>query len=174
MKDAEKKLKSKPTTRPVVYFKDFEKRFDELLTKNKTPRADTTISEPPTTTRSKGPDPLDCIERATDEKEKKKEKTDTESPKKKKKDAKPDRPPTPVFYENFAPPKKEKKGKLGTKKRTKSTNPEKPVNLLIEILHNHDKPKKKGLKDKKASNAGGKKKNSVSSSKRNISLPINL
>ena len=38
MKDAEKKLNAKPTATPVVYFKDFEKRFDELLVKNKTPR----------------------------------------------------------------------------------------------------------------------------------------
>ena len=38
MKDAEKKENSKPTAKPVMYFKDFEKRFDELLTKNKTPR----------------------------------------------------------------------------------------------------------------------------------------
>ena len=41
MKETEKLQASKPTTRPVVYFKDFEKRFDELLTKNKTPRAST-------------------------------------------------------------------------------------------------------------------------------------
>ena len=44
MKDAEKKLNEKPQATPVVYFKDFEKRFDELLVKNKTPRQpDTTI-----------------------------------------------------------------------------------------------------------------------------------
>ena len=43
MKD-EKALKdAKPTARPIVYFKDFEKRFDDLLTKNRTPRAESTI-----------------------------------------------------------------------------------------------------------------------------------
>ena len=41
MKDAEKLAKAKPTAKPVVYFKDFEKRFDELLIKNKTPRGET-------------------------------------------------------------------------------------------------------------------------------------
>ena len=38
MKDAEAKEKAKPQARPVMYFKDFERRFDDLLTKNKTPR----------------------------------------------------------------------------------------------------------------------------------------
>lgn len=46
MKDAEKKLNAKPTATPVVYFKDFEKRFDELLVKNKTPRKDTITISP--------------------------------------------------------------------------------------------------------------------------------
>ena len=41
MKETEKLENAKPQTRPVVYFKDFEKRFDDLLTKNKTPRAET-------------------------------------------------------------------------------------------------------------------------------------
>ena len=41
MKEAEKKLSLKPTAKPVAYFKDFEKRFDELLVKNKTPRQET-------------------------------------------------------------------------------------------------------------------------------------
>ena len=31
MKEAERKLNEKPTTKPIVYFKDFEKRFDDLL-----------------------------------------------------------------------------------------------------------------------------------------------
>jgi len=59
MKEAEKKLSQKPTATPVVYFKDFEKRFDELLVKNKTPRNDT-IS----TLESKDPGAqpeLDCV-----------------------------------------------------------------------------------------------------------------
>ena len=44
MKEAERKLNSKPTSnKPIVYFKDFEKRFDDLLVQNKTPRQDTTI-----------------------------------------------------------------------------------------------------------------------------------
>ena len=78
-------------------------------------------------------------------------------PKSKKKDKK-DRPPTPVFFENYAPPKKAKKG-LGSKKRFAS-NPraDKPVNLLISILHAQEKkePKKKGdkLKDKGKKKSG--------------------
>lgn len=43
MKDEDKKKNDKPTARPIVYFKDFEKRFDDLLTKNRTPRAESTI-----------------------------------------------------------------------------------------------------------------------------------
>ena len=43
MKDEEAKKEAKPTARPIVYFKDFEKRFDDLLTKNRTPRAESTI-----------------------------------------------------------------------------------------------------------------------------------
>lgn len=31
MKDEEKRAKSKPKIKPVVYFKDFERRFDDLL-----------------------------------------------------------------------------------------------------------------------------------------------
>ena len=38
MKEAERKLNEKPTAKPIVYFKDFEKRFDDLLVQNKTPR----------------------------------------------------------------------------------------------------------------------------------------
>lgn len=41
MKDKETKKKLLPTAKPVVYFKDFEKRFDELLVRNKTPRKET-------------------------------------------------------------------------------------------------------------------------------------
>ena len=46
----------------MVYFKDFEKRFDELLVKNKTPRQpDTTIeSSLQNEDLSKRPE-LDCI-----------------------------------------------------------------------------------------------------------------
>ena len=44
MKDAEKKEASKPQAKPVMLFKDFEKRFDDLLTKNKTPRVDGNMS----------------------------------------------------------------------------------------------------------------------------------
>ena len=40
LKDEQKAVK-KPTAKPVVYFKDFEKRFDELLIKDKTPREST-------------------------------------------------------------------------------------------------------------------------------------
>lgn len=56
------------------------------------------------------------------------------------------RPPTPVFFENYAPPKKAKKG-LGSKKRFASNPKDKPVNLLISILHAHEKkdPKVKKL-----------------------------
>ena len=59
------------------------------------------------------------------------------------------RPPTPVFFENYAPPKKAKKG-LGSKKRFASgPKADKPVNLLISILHAHEKiPKAKKGKDK--------------------------
>ena len=41
---------SKPTAKPVVYFKDFERRFDDLLTKNqkgKTPRGQKTAGISP-------------------------------------------------------------------------------------------------------------------------------
>ena len=72
------------------------------------------------------------------------------------------RPPTPVFFENYAPPKKAKKG-LGSKKRFASgPRADKPVNLLISILHAHEKipkAKKKGidkLKDKKKGKPVGK------------------
>ena len=66
--------------------------------------------------------------------------------KNKKKDRK-DRPPTPVFFENYAPPKKAKKG-LGSKKRFASNPRDKPVNLLLSILHNHEKKEPKKPKDK--------------------------
>ena len=78
----------------------------------------------------------------------------------KKTQEKKNRPPTPVFFENYAPPKKAKKG-LGSKKRFAS-NPraDKPVNLLISILHAHEKkdPKAKKTKDKlkDKSKKGGK------------------
>ena len=82
----------------------------------------------------------------------------------KKRIEKKNRPPTPVFFENYAPPKKAKKG-LGSKKRFAS-NPraDKPVNLLISILHAHEKkePKKKidkikeKAKKKTSSNKVGK------------------
>ena len=68
----------------------------------------------------------------------------------KKKIEKKNRPPTPVFFENYAPPKKAKKG-LGSKKRFASgPRADKPVNLLISILHAHEKkdPKAKKTKDK--------------------------
>jgi len=35
MKDEQKN--KKPTTKPTVYFKDFEKRFDALLVRNRSP-----------------------------------------------------------------------------------------------------------------------------------------
>lgn len=63
MKEAERKLNAKPTSnKPIVYFKDFEKRFDDLLVQNKTPRQDTTIE----TNNSRNEDlvgrpELDCI-----------------------------------------------------------------------------------------------------------------
>ena len=52
MKDEDKKKNDKPTARPIVYFKDFEKRFDDLLTKNRTPRAESTIQTGTDTQRS--------------------------------------------------------------------------------------------------------------------------
>lgn len=57
MKDEEKNAKSKPKIKPVVYFKDFERRFDDLLVKTKTPRAifdsiSTTESKPPARSRT--------------------------------------------------------------------------------------------------------------------------
>ena len=63
MKDAENKLNAKPTATPVVYLKDFEKRFDELLVKNKTPRKDTlsTISPRGRDGEVKLRPELDCI-----------------------------------------------------------------------------------------------------------------
>ena len=64
-----------------------------------------------------------------------------------------------MFFENYAPPKKAKKG-LGSKKRFASNPKDKPVNLLISILHAHEKkdPKAKKAKDKlkDKSKKGGK------------------
>ena len=82
------------------------------------------------------------------------------------------RPQTPVFFQNFAPPKKAKKNTLASKKRYQSQNA-KPVNLLISILHSHDKPLPKA-KDKGKGKALGGKKKSITSSKRNVSLPLNM
>ena len=67
-----------------------------------------------------------------------------------------DRPPTPVFFENYAPPKKAKKG-LSKKRFASNPRADKPVNLLISILHAHEKkePKKKDkLKDKGKKKSG--------------------
>jgi len=54
MRDEEKRAKSKPKIRPVVYFKDFEKRFDDLMSKNKTPRGPGFDSISTTNSRSRG------------------------------------------------------------------------------------------------------------------------
>ena len=61
------------------------------------------------------------------------------------------RPSTPVFFENYAPPKK---AKAATKKRFKSQAKEGTVNLLQSILHVHE-PKAK--KEAKSKNFGKKK-----------------
>jgi len=61
------------------------------------------------------------------------------------------RPPTPVFFENFSPPKKERREK---KKRT-SVGGENP-NLLLSILHERQAPNKK-LPLKKVPAFGSKK-----------------
>ena len=81
---------------------------------------------------------------------------------------------TPVFFQNFAPPKKAKKNTLASKKRYSSQvkSGDAPVNLLISILHSHEKKIAKGLKG-----AGGKvigKGKKSTSSKRGISLPLNM
>ena len=77
---------------------------------------------------------------------------------------------TPVFFENFAPPKKDKKKNLASKKRYLSQPKEKPVNLLISILHSHEADKKKKKKDN--DNIFGKKKKSTSSKKFGLSLGL--
>ena len=85
------------------------------------------------------------------------------------------RPKTPVFFENFAPPKKENKKNLASKKRYLSSPKETPVNLLISILHAHEKEKKeKNNKKNESKEKTAKKKSSISTSKRGVSLPINL
>ena len=38
MKEEEKNAQAKPKIKPVAYFKDFERRFDDLLVKTKTQR----------------------------------------------------------------------------------------------------------------------------------------
>lgn len=38
MKKKEKRSETKPKIRPVVYFRDFEKRFDSIIGEYKTPR----------------------------------------------------------------------------------------------------------------------------------------
>ena len=147
MKDEEKRAKSKPKIRPVVYFKDFERRFDDLLTKNKTPRAPTFDSistnasgrrateKPRPRQKLGGPGYDDVIPQ-------------DKPAKKTVKPAEKERPPTPVFFEKYPPPEKDtKKKKSGSlKKRTQSTQ-EENVNLLLSILHCRDKDKtKKALK----------------------------
>ena len=67
------------------------------------------------------------------------------------------------------PPKKAKKNTLAAKKRyaSQAKNDQKPVNLLISILHAHEKKEK-------TSKALGNKKKSGGSNKRGISLPLNM
>ena len=110
MKEAERKLNEKPTAKPIVYFKDFEKRFDDLIVQNKTPRQDTTIetNSPRGENLADRPE-LDCIAQKEETKAKKGGKK-----------SKPERPMTPVFFQNFAPPKKAKKNTLASKKRYSS------------------------------------------------------
>lgn len=149
MKETEKLENAKPQTRPVVYFKDFEKRFDDLLTKNKTPRAETISTISP---RQRGGDTARTTKSQSNPEEAKNVTQKGDSKKKKGKEKK-DRPPTPVFFENFAPPKKAKKGGLNKKRYASNANKEKPVNLLVSILHSQDK-----LTVKKKSTTIGKKK----------------
>ena len=79
---------------------------------------------------------------------------------------------TPVFFQNFAPPKKAKKNTLASKKRYSSQikSDAAPVNLLISILHSHEK---KIAKPTKGGKVIGKPKKSASS-KRGFSLPLNM
>ena len=79
---------------------------------------------------------------------------------------------TPVFFQNFAPPKKAKKNTLASKKRYSSQikSDAAPVNLLISILHSHEKKIAKPKVAKVISKAGKKS----SSSKRGFSLPLNM
>ena len=122
-----KEKTNKPTARPIVYFKDFEKRFDELLAKNKTPRGQhstiSTISQRSPAISPRAGDSLASGDEPKPQTEKKKK------PKKK------ERPKTPVFFENFAPPKKPKKSGLANKKRWMSNPREVAVDLLVQILH---------------------------------------
>ena len=78
---------------------------------------------------------------------------------------------TPVFFQNFAPPKKAKKNTLASKKRYSSQikSDAAPVNLLISILHSHEKK----LAKPKGGKVIGKPKKSASS-KRGFSLPLNM
>ena len=78
---------------------------------------------------------------------------------------------TPVFFQNFAPPKKAKKNTLASKKRYSSQikSDAAPVNLLISILHSHEKK----IAKPKGGKVIGKTKKSTSS-KRGFSLPLNM
>ena len=167
MKDEAKRAQSKPKIRPVVYFKDFERRFDDLLTKNKTPRApgfdsiSTTGSrrateKPRVRQKLGGPGYDDVIPQDKPVKKPAKQGEQRE------------RPPTPVFFENYPPPEKEKKKKKvgGLKKRTQSTQ-EENVNLLLSILHCRDKDKAKKLK-KAPAKTGAAGKRSVSGSTKKV------
>ena len=83
----------------------------------------------------------------------------------KKKDVEDQRPKTPVFFENFAPPKKESMKKKFGKKKSQGAAGEN-CNLLKSILHSQEPvkknspTKKKGLKDssKKSTSGSGMKK----------------
>ena len=80
---------------------------------------------------------------------------------------------TPVFFQNFAPPKKAKKNTLASKKRYSSQikSDAAPVNLLISILHSHEKKIAKPKGGKVIGKGQAKK---SASSKRGFSLPLNM
>ena len=131
-------MKNRPVARPVVYFKDFEKRFDSLLNKNKTPRNNNMNTMSTASPRELLP--------GEEVQEKPKPKFKIKK--------KPERPPTPVFFENFAPPKKVKKNTLAAKKRYKSQGKEDNVNLLQSILHSREPKAAKVAKKKTGTKFG--------------------